>query len=295
MRDGTVAFRRVADDLEVPRAEPPALRPVMKRRSADAVHHRMKRRARRIRRGRVRPVRRHFAVRLLHGLRPRAIVVPQLVGREIFRREPCAGLEADHLEARLRERKRGHASGRAHADDDDVRRFQVSGHVVRSCVREHRVVVGRSTDRFCRRGHALIGGRHVEADTRIANEIPANEVRVAAVCRIAERALYRVRAHEREKRRLLERGEHRVLLGGAKIDESPTASCARRVVDCGETGGVRVARWREPSAERAIDVLSRARLGGARAALVGRDDARAHRGQCRGLGSAQHTCRGRRS
>ena len=125
---GTVTFRGFADDLEVPRAQPPALRPVMKRRSANAVHHRMKRRARRIRRGGVRAVRRHFAVRFLHRLRPCAIVVSQFVWREILRREPRAGLEADHLESRLRKRQSRHAARGTHADDDDVGGFQVNGH-----------------------------------------------------------------------------------------------------------------------------------------------------------------------
>ena len=253
----------------------------MQRRAADAVHHRMKRLARRIRRRRVRPMRRHFAVRLLHGLRPRAVVVPQLVRREVFRREPRAGLEADHLEAGLRERKRGDASGRAHADDDDIGRFQISGHVaLPSRTSRSR----RPSDGSGLHGarHALIGGRHVEPHTRIANQIPADEVRVAAIGRIAERALNRVRAHEREERRLLERREHGVLFCRRE---------ARRIADRSVRGrrhrlrrgrlGVRVARGREPSAERAIDVLRRARLGGAGAALVGRDDARAHRGQCR--------------
>ena len=73
-------------------------------------------------------MRRHFPVRLLHRLRPRAVVVSQLVRREILRGEPRAGLEADHLESRLRERQRRHAARGAHADDDDVGRFQVSGH-----------------------------------------------------------------------------------------------------------------------------------------------------------------------
>ena len=36
-----VALRGLADDLEVPRIEPPALRPVVQRRAADGVHHRM--------------------------------------------------------------------------------------------------------------------------------------------------------------------------------------------------------------------------------------------------------------
>ncbi len=57
---GTVAARRLAPDLEIPRIEPPALRPIMQRGPADRVHHRMDGWPRRIRRRCVRPVGRHF-------------------------------------------------------------------------------------------------------------------------------------------------------------------------------------------------------------------------------------------
>ena len=53
-------------------------------------------------------------------MRPVADVVAQLVGREVAASEPRAGFEADHLEARLRERQHRHAAGGAEADDDDV-------------------------------------------------------------------------------------------------------------------------------------------------------------------------------
>ena len=45
----------------------------------------------------------------------------------------------------------------------------------------------------------LIFGRDVEANAGIADQIPADEVRVAAVKRIAKRALQRVRAHHVEE------------------------------------------------------------------------------------------------
>src|SRR5262249_55257224 len=46
----------------------------------------------------------------------------------------------------------------------------------------------------------LVGGGDHRAHARIADEIPADEVRVAAVVRIAERALMRVVEHKREER-----------------------------------------------------------------------------------------------
>ena len=47
---------------------------------------------------------------------------------------------------------------------------------------------------------ALLLGRDGEAQPRIAEQLPADEVRVAAVVRIAERALERVAQHELEER-----------------------------------------------------------------------------------------------
>src|SRR4029453_3198238 len=85
--------RRLADYFEVPRVQPPALRPVVERRAANGVLHRMKiaARCRRRRRGGARC--RDLLVRLLDALRPAAIIVPQLVGREIAASEPGPGLE----------------------------------------------------------------------------------------------------------------------------------------------------------------------------------------------------------
>src|SRR5215475_4586373 len=88
--------------------------------------------------------------------------------------------------------------------------------------REGHVVIGRLANRFRSRRHALVVGAHRQADAGIADEIPTNEVGVATVVRIAERALDRVRAQQVEERCcigrearsdvLLEVGEHRVLV-----------------------------------------------------------------------------------
>ena len=69
-------------------------------------------------------MRRNFVLCLLHGLRPGAEIVPQLIGREIFRGKPAAGFESDHIETGLRERQHGDAAGRAETDHHDVSFFQ---------------------------------------------------------------------------------------------------------------------------------------------------------------------------
>ncbi len=122
-----VAPGGLAHDLEVPRVEPPALRPVMQRGAADGVHHRVAAGARG-RRGRVDAMGRHLLLRLLHRLRPVADVVADFIRREVALGEPRARLEADHIEARQRQRQHRHAAGRAQADDDDVGVLQPSGH-----------------------------------------------------------------------------------------------------------------------------------------------------------------------
>src|SRR5688572_8545967 len=69
----------------------------------------------------------------------------------------------------------------------------------RLLLREHGEVVRR----LMRRGRpcveALIARRHGQADARVADEIPAYEIGVAAVVRVAERALNRVRQQEVEE------------------------------------------------------------------------------------------------
>src|SRR5262245_1435956 len=95
--------------------------------------------------------------------------------------------------------------------------------------REHHVVIGRLANRLGPHRHALVLGAHRQADAGIADENPADEVGVAPVIGIAERALDRVRAQESEKRSsvgrktggdiLLEVGEHRVLVARRKPGE----------------------------------------------------------------------------
>src|ERR1700704_5097643 len=65
--------------------------------------------------------------------------------------------------------------------------------------RERHVVIGRLANGFGPHRHALVIGAHRQADAGIADEIPADEVGVAAVVRIAERALDRVRADKIEE------------------------------------------------------------------------------------------------
>src|SRR5262245_39859158 len=60
--------------------------------------------------------------------------------------------------------------------------------------RERHIVIGRLANGFRPRCHALVVGADGEADARIANEIPADEIGVAAVVGITERALNGVRA-----------------------------------------------------------------------------------------------------
>ena len=122
-----VAPGRFADDLEVPRVETPRLRHVVHRRAADAVHHRMVRAARRVRRG-AGAAARHFAVNLLRARRPGAALQAQFIRHHVPRAQPAPGLEADHVDPRVRERQRRHAAGGAHADNHSARSGQCGGH-----------------------------------------------------------------------------------------------------------------------------------------------------------------------
>src|SRR5690348_13393109 len=64
---------------------------------------------------------------------------------------------------------------------------------------EHREVVGRAMVRRDPRAHLLFRGRDRRANARIADQIPADEVGVASVIRIAERPFDRVRTHQVEE------------------------------------------------------------------------------------------------
>ena len=127
-----IAPSRLARHLEVPGVQAPALGPVVQGGAADGVHHRVKRQPRRVRRRRRRTMRGNLAIRLLDRVRPAAEVVAQLVGRVVRRRQPGTRLEPDDVDARLRERQRGHAARRAEADDDDAGPGELSRHGCRA-------------------------------------------------------------------------------------------------------------------------------------------------------------------
>src|SRR5436190_7778634 len=88
---------------------------------------------------------------------------------------------------------------------------------------EHRVVVRRLVIGRQRDAHLLLVGGHDRANAGIAEEIPADEVVVAAVKRIAKRALNGVRAHEREEGRRFDLVEDGVLIGGRERRERHAA------------------------------------------------------------------------
>ena len=66
------------------------------------------------------------------------------------------------------------------------------------------------------RSHALLLGRDGEAQPRITDELPADEILVAAVVRVAERTLERVAEHELEERRRRRREPRRAVLLDAR-------------------------------------------------------------------------------
>ena len=71
---------------------------------------------------------RNLTIHLLEFCRP-ASLITQIVGSHVARTHPSTGLDRNDLESRLRDRKRGHATGRAGTDDHDVCLFEVDGHV----------------------------------------------------------------------------------------------------------------------------------------------------------------------
>src|SRR5262245_60810764 len=101
--------------------------------------------------------------------------------------------------------------------------------------RERHIVIGRLANGLRPRRHALVLGADGKPDTGIADEIPANEIGVAAVIRIAERALDGVRAQEREEGGrvgreaggdiLLKVGEHCILVACRKLHERRAFLC----------------------------------------------------------------------
>ena len=122
-----VSAGRLADHLEVPGVETPALRPVVQRRPTHAVHHRMHRRPRGLG-GTVRARRRNLTLRLLDGERPGAHVVPDLVRGKVLSCQPATGLESHDVEPRFSQRERSHATHGAEPHDHHVGSRQPSRH-----------------------------------------------------------------------------------------------------------------------------------------------------------------------
>src|SRR4029077_12603663 len=109
-------------------------------------------------------------------------------------------------------------------------RSMAMGASLRSAVhREAGVGIGRGTLGLGARLHALLVGGDRQPDAGIADQVPADEVGVAAVIGIAERALDGVGAHEGKERGgaggeagrdvLLHVREHGVLIGRRELGE----------------------------------------------------------------------------
>src|SRR2546428_11213004 len=153
-----------------------------------------------------------------------------------------------------------------------------------SPLREHRVVVRRLVVRFQGHAQALLLRRHRNTHSGIADQVPPDEVRVPAVGRVAERALYRVRPKQVEECRrvrrkarggvLLHLVQYRVLVLRLKLGERPAFRGLGIDIQRVKTGGVCPACGRKRASERAVDVVRRAGLRGAGPVLVGRNQPR---------------------
>src|SRR5262245_8922406 len=124
--------------------------------------------------------------------------------------------------------------------------------IPRRGLREHRVVVGRLVIRLERDADPLIGFGHDSPDAGIAEQIPADEVRVAAVERIAECALDGVRADERKEGRWqalglagLDVAQYGVLIRGGQLRKRRTVRLDGVPIDRREPRGVRLAAGRK--------------------------------------------------
>src|SRR5262245_15718263 len=115
------------------------------------------------------------------------------------------------------------------------------------------------------RGHALLVGGDYQSQAGIADQIPADEVGVAAVIGIAERALDGVGAHEVEEccgvgskagsDVLLHIGEHHVLVRHGQFREGLASGGLGVGVDRSEPRGIGAARAAQRAGEGADDVM----------------------------------------
>jgi hypothetical protein len=99
----------------------------VERRPSDGVHHRVTV-GPQCRRPGIHALRGDLVLRFLHGLRPVADVVTQLVWREISPGQPGSGFKSDDVDTGLRDWQRSNTAGSAKADDDNVGVFQPSRH-----------------------------------------------------------------------------------------------------------------------------------------------------------------------
>src|SRR5215510_11200217 len=133
----------------------------------------------------------NLLVRLLGGLWPPAIVVPQFVRSEVALREPGARLESDDVEACLSERERGNTPDGSQTDDHDISLFQRGRHGLSldrhgACagLREHFVVVRGLVIRRHVCAEPLIVGRGQRPYAGISDQVPSYEAGIPAIVRV---------------------------------------------------------------------------------------------------------------
>src|SRR5262245_56043884 len=146
---------------------------------------------------------------------------------------------------------------------------------------EHVVVVGGLMVGRQLRTQSLLLGRHDRAHARIREQVPADEVGVAAVKRIAKGALNRVGAYQAKKSggpagepgrgAGLDIGEDRVLLGRWQLLERSAPRSLRELVKGGQSLRIGWTKRGEGPAEGLIDVPGSASLDRPRSVVVARD------------------------
>src|SRR6185503_8806422 len=152
---------------------------------------------------------------------------------------------------------------------------------------ELRVVVSRALKRLELRVHALLLGGHREPQSRITDELPADELAIATVVRIAERPFERVTEHELEERArrrretgraiLLEIADEGVLPLRRERGERAPGARARVRVESRKARGISRPLRGQRVAQCAVDVARGAGLERARTVRVARDQPRHER------------------
>src|SRR5262245_20221793 len=134
----------------------------------------------------------------------------------------------------------------------------------------------------------LIGRRHHGPHARVAEQIPSDEIRVAAVVRVAEGALPRVVQHERKKLRgaaredarrygsRLDVHQHGILIGRGQFKKALAARGARVAIEGRQPRGIGLARTAQRSAQGTVDVMRGARFARPRSERVARNESIDH-------------------